>query len=405
MSTLPLTFEDLGKRLTDAKRIVVAFPPCADLFLSQIDSKDEEYDGFIFFKEYFERIRHTIFLDESNASHFICGGDDNAGGPNSSIFSLGGCLPPSCVTLRGIRGSATALKSPTDRIKRLFIGDLVWLFYFERMGIFKILGALLDDFANMGKFPIDVSDTSNELTVIILEAMVRQTKTGLASTVRDRDSSYRRVLGWVSESGRKLGLESQVNNAFNSLFHKFIQYSLKYYNDKRLATAIQGTAVSAKPSAATLVEVGNTILLLKRAFEPFVYSRNYFNTLNGIVLTIATIDLVKNLRNSLGIPKAYEQPYEFIPAAHDILVAKKPITQSEENTYELHRTCAQNGRDILLDIDILEVTELKDTSDTGALSTWLNLVEGKVESYRTAYRILTGTDLGGTEAPRIDQQP
>ena len=99
-------------------------------------------------------------------------------------------------------------------------------------------------------------------------------------------------------------------------------------------------------------------------------------------MTIATIDLVKNLRNSLGIPKAYEQPYEFIPAAHDILVAKKPITQSEENTYELHRTCAQNGRDILLDIDILEVTELKDTSDTGALSTWLNLVEGKVESYR-----------------------
>ena len=174
------------------------------------------YDAAIFFNNYFERTRHPIFTDPNIPIKFLCGGgidnDDTAGGTfNKEVNSLGGCLPPSCVTLSGIRGSSLKVISPTDRIKRLFIGDLVWLFYFDRMGIFKILGALLDDFASKGKFPIDISNPKNELTSIILEAMVRQTKTGLSSTVRDRDGTYRRAVGWMSESGRKLGLDSLSN--------------------------------------------------------------------------------------------------------------------------------------------------------------------------------------------------
>lgn len=57
------------------------------------------------------------------------------------------CLPPSCVALRGNRRGATDLE-------RLLLGDLVWLFFFERMGIFKILGVILDDLATRGGFPI-----------------------------------------------------------------------------------------------------------------------------------------------------------------------------------------------------------------------------------------------------------
>ena len=105
-------------------------------------------------------------------------------------------LPPSCITLSGIRGSAKAITTPTSRIKRLYPGDLLFLFFFEKMGIFRILGRLLDDFAFNGKYPMNTADSSNELTWIIMETMVRQTKTGLSSTVRDRNSAYRRGLGW-----------------------------------------------------------------------------------------------------------------------------------------------------------------------------------------------------------------
>ena len=71
------------------------------------------------------------------------------------------------------------------------------------MGIFRILGRLLDDFAFNGKYPMNTADSNNELTWIIMETMVRQTKTGLSSTVRDRNSAYRRGLGWEIEEGRE----------------------------------------------------------------------------------------------------------------------------------------------------------------------------------------------------------
>jgi hypothetical protein len=41
------------------------------------------------------------------------------------------------------------------------------------------------------------------------------------------------------------------------------------------------------------------------------------------------------------------------------------------------------------------------------LDRWLTQIETRVEAYRTAYRTLTGTDLGGTPppgTPAIEQQ-
>ena len=149
------------------------------------------------------------------------------------------------------------------------------------MGIFKILGAILDDYAIKGKFPItNDSPTESggipdkiELVSIILEAMTRKTKMGISSTVRDRNITYRRALGWIQEEGRKLNLDTTVNTAFTNLFHKFIQTSLEYFKDKRLATAIQASTNVNRVSVATLTSIKDTIDLLFRAFDPFRYGR------------------------------------------------------------------------------------------------------------------------------------
>ena len=189
------------------------------------------------------------------------------------------------------------------------------MFFFDRFGVFQIQGAILDDFAIKGNIPFDVSDSTNEFTAMIVEAMVRQMKTGLLSSVHDRESTYRRALGWTTEPGRKLGLETQINSGFSNLFHKFIQNALDYYKERRLATAIQGTSSISKPSTATVTMIGNTLLLLRRSTESFVYGRNYYNTLSGIVQTVAIIDLVKHLRGSLPIPSAFEATHEYMTAA------------------------------------------------------------------------------------------
>ena len=320
------------------------------------------------------------------------------------------CLTPSCVTLSGKRHLYTIGRAPTGSIRRLFMGDLVWLFYFERMGVFKILGVILDDIATQGKMPLSngtvFQDVMDDVLAIITESMIRETKTGLSSTLRDRDSSYRRCLGWTSDVGRKLGLETSVNNAFNTHFHRFIQQALEYYKDKRLASAIQGIITTGKPSVSTIITISDTLVLLKKAFDPFDYGRNYTNTLNGIVWVIAAMALIRELRTSLGIPEAYEQPYEYIPAAYDILVMKGPITSSQTNRYLVHRECANDARDILLDLEVINHT---DTAQGGELELWLDTIEDKVEGYRTAYRSLTGIDLGiqqtsAAGAPLIEQQ-
>lgn len=393
-----------GEKVTpDGKRFEassVAFPPCSDVLLSQIkttDINDEEKDHITkYFDEYFKFGKHQIFVDSLDIDKDL-------------LKCLGGswpppwCLPPSCVTLNGDRGiSKPEIESGISKaeVKRLFIADLVWLFYFERMGVIKILGVILDDFATKGKIPI----SNDNLTAIVLEAMVRQTKIGLSSTVRDRDSCYRRCLGWTSDVGRKLGVETEVNTAFNNLFHKFIQITLEFYKDKRLATAIKGITTPGKPSVATIVSIRDTIDVLKKAFGPFNYGRNNTNTLSGIVSVIAGMALIREVRTTLGIPDEYEQPHEYLTAAHDLLVMKRPITPSETNRYTTHRECANNARDILLDLQVLNH---QDTKTGGELETWLALAESKIEGYRTAYRSLTGADLGISPErgmPKIEQQ-
>lgn len=224
----------------------------------------------------------------------------------------------------------------------------------------------------------------------------------MSSTVRDRACVYQTVLGWTSAPARKLGLDTNVNTGFNTLFHKMIFHSLEFYKDKRLAVAIRGTAAPvAPPSVATLITIRDTIDVLKKRFEAFHYGRNYYNTLSGIVWAIAGMSVIRELRTTLGIPPAYDTPDEYIPAAYDILVLKRPVTSGETNRYLVHKECADKGRDILLDLEVIDHTQ---ADPDGELEKWLTQIEAKIEGYRTAYRTLTGVDLGTTATPVIEQQ-
>jgi hypothetical protein len=425
--------ENIECRLLNSEKVPVAFPHCTDVLLAQVTEKPrDEINNY--FEEYFIYRQHRIiegvppvsadlmnctgtwFPSDYNDCTILNADSEHAiqDAPGASArdaisskdlqrWPSPHCLSPSCVTLEGTRNISRGtlddqVKVPV-RIKRLFIGDLVWLFYFERMGIFKILGAILDDYATKGKHPLPNGD----IRAVVMESMIRSTKSGLSSAVRERDSTYRRSLGWTSDTGRKLGSDALVNTAFNNLFHKFLQSALEYYKDKRLATAIQATTTP-RTSVATLITIGDTIEILKKSFIPFRYGRNYSNTLSGIVWVVAGLDLIKRLRAELGIPENYKEPFQYIQAAYDLLVMGRPVTPSEADRYTLHKECARDGRDILLDIEVLDSSAPAFGEPGGELEIWLDRIEDRVEGYRTAYRSLTGIDLGVPGSVKVEQQ-
>jgi hypothetical protein len=420
LSATRLGTVDTAATLRKLLRRTIAFPPCADTLLGLVRTADGD-DVTKDFADYFTFARHLTFGQFANAS----GGTEelatqlgatldpaltNCGQPNPQVAHIHGsswpgdcCLCSPCVTLDGTRNT----DGTRPGIKRLFIADLVWLFYMERLGLFQVLGAILDAFAYSGRLPIsngvgNAASVRDDVTALILEVMVRQTRTGLSSTVRDRVAAYRTCLGWTSEGGRKLGMDTQVNSAFTTLFHKFIYHALEFYKDRRLAVAIQGTAAgTSPPSAATLITLSDTIEVLKNRFEVFDYGRNVSTTLGGLVWAIAAMTIIRELRTTLGIPEAFNEPHEYIPAAYDLLVLKRPVTHGDANRYLIHRECARSGRDILLD---MEVIAHKDRGTGGDLEKWVTQIESKVEAYRTAYRNMTGVDIGASSTPVIEQQ-
>ncbi len=423
-------------------RLTVAFPECSSELLALIRTNQSPVDDITrYFNEYFKFLRHRIFgeveIPGSSLPQFRdlaqdlptvldpglygCATGQTPGtilkyNPSAAApWPTECCICSPCVTLDGNRNALLSVPAGTPlippngpvvpRIRRLFVGDLVWLFYFDRLGIFQILGAILDAFASNGRLPIsngslDVS-ISDDIVALVLEVMVRQTKTGSSSSVRERGSTFRTTLGWVSENARKLNMDTAVNSGFNTLFHSFIRHALEFYKDRRLAIAIQGAAApTAAPSVATLIPISDTLDALKKRFETFEYGRNYYHALSGIVWAIAGMSVIRALVQTLGIPPAYSSAHEFIPAAFDLLVLKRPVTYGDMNRYDLHRLCAENGRDILLDI---EVVNFQNRSPRGDLENWLVQVESKIEAYRTAYRTLTGVDLGACATPTIEQ--
>lgn len=434
LSAAPLTKIDTADRLNRQPRLTVAFPQCANELLALYKTTDtDEVTGF--FTEYFKFLEHRIFGQRITAGRpedvksvgeldQLVGAElddalENCLSPDiilrrqqgrdafgASAWPSECCICTPCVTLDGKRNPPPKPFPTVPGYKRLWLGDVVWLFFFERMGIHQILGAILDAFAYNGRLPISngsiESGVRDDITALVLEVMVRQTKMGLSSTTRDRGALYRTSLGWKSPAGAALRLDTEVNTGFNALFHKLIYNALEFYKDKRLAVAIQGTAAgTAPPSVATLTTISDTIDILKKRFEPFQYGRNYYNALSGILWTIAGMSIIRELRGTLGIPTAFESPHEFIPAAYDLLVLKRPVTSGDTNRFLVHRDCGRNGRDLLLDLEVIDHTQ---RDPGGELEQWLTQVEAKVEAYRTAYRTLTGVDLGASATPAIEQQ-
>jgi hypothetical protein len=210
-------------------------------------------------------------------------------------------------------------------------------------------------------------------------------RTGISSNLRDRICLYQRVLGVSIENN--LGVESERNSGFMNTFNRLIEYMLEYYKTKQLAQAIQTQAGTIQPrsSVATQTSIRDTISVLKQHFEPLQYGRNLINTFLGIATVHATLCLVNMLKAEIGIPAQYEKPEEFIPAAYDILVAKRSHTLNAANRFIIYDNCASYGYRLLTDIETIDLDKLTTIATGSTLDTWLNDVEGVVEGYRNAY--------------------
>jgi hypothetical protein len=211
-------------------------------------------------------------------------------------------------------------------------------------------------------------------------------RVGISSNLRDRICLYQRVLGVSIENN--LGVESERNTGFMQTFNRLIDYMLEYYKTKQLAQAIQSQSGNIQPrsSVATQTSIRDTINILRQHFEPLQYGRNLINTFLGISTVHATICLVKMLKTEIGIPDQYNKPEEFIPAAYDILVAKRSHTLRETNRFIVYDNCASYGYRLLTDIETIDINKLQAIATGSTLDTWLNDIEGLVEGYSNAYK-------------------
>ncbi len=381
----------LKEAFLSAGRYRAAFDPAADLILNAVATaprpSPDDHAG-VHFREYF--VASTGPVIEPGAPPLRAIGDLLAPTGCDAHYPGQWPIPEPCVAVDGRRGTLELT------VRRLLAGDLIWLFYMERMGLFQILGAILDDYALVGRHPI----SSRQLPTVVVEAMIRELRSGLGSTTRDRDVAYRRCLGWTSEVGRTLGSEASPNRAFSAQFHRLIRLALQFYRDRQLAVAIRDVVTPTRASTATLIAIRDTMRVLQKSCEVFEYGRTYTTTLNGIVWTIGALTVIRDLRRDLGIPDSYESPWEYVPAAHGLLVEPGGFdrrSQPDPNRYFAHRECANAGRNLILDVEVLPINDRDFASPGGLLEAWLDLAESSVEGYRTGYHSLTQINLADGE--------
>ena len=243
----------------------------------------------------------------------------------------------------------------------------------------------MDDYNYRGKYPISNKLRKNDKPESDYPALMDMVCTlyriGVGSNLRDRICTYQRVLGVSIENN--INAESERNEGFMKTFNKLIDYQLEYYRAKQLANAINNGL--SRSSVATLTSIKDTILVLQQQFESLLYGRNQINTFMGISMVYGTISLVRMIKDEIGVPRQYERPEEFIPAAFDILVSKKAVTMNESNRFIIYDNCASYGYRLLTDIETLDIIDVSPNATRSALDVWLDDVEGIVEGYRNAY--------------------
>lgn len=283
-------------------------------------------------------------------------------------------------------GSSTKLNGYS--LNSLTIGSLVWLYFYERMGIFKILGALLDDYNYRGKYSLSSQvkngNLKNRNYIELMEHLSVLTRQGMSSTLRDRVSTYQRVLGVTIQND--LNIQSAENNSFMKNFSKLIGNMLEYYNAKRLSIAIQNNTTQVRSSVATQTAILNTVKVLCQNFEVMEYGRNMIHTFNGIATVYATLCLIRQIRDVIGIPREYDTPEEYVPAAYNILVLKKQGTSSDSNRYTVFDDCASYGYRLLTDVQSADLTSFTLGELNSPFDAWLSSVEEWVEGYNNAFK-------------------
>ena len=406
----PLTLIDLRPRLVQLTPVTVAFPPCSDVLLALINRQTTPEGRH-------HQVLRTV-LPRSTTMRLVFLPPNSSleagAGPWSSgacvtterrdhRFTFGWpppwCLPPSCMTLNGNRLEGGAYPPPLHPTSGACSsatcsgcssssawasqdpgGDPGRLRHARRLSDLQRLrwGAT----------------GSEAVAALVLEAMCRQSKAGLSSTVRDRDASYRRGWGWTSDVGRPWGSRARSTKGRASSSTNSCRRRSASTTAKRLAIC-HPRHHRAWSDDGVAGDAGRDLRyadVAEAALRDVPYGRTYYNTLSGIVWTIAGLTVLRELRTTLGIPAAFDEPHEFIPAAYDLLVLKRPPTQTEINRYEAHKDCAEFGRNLLIDIEVLDERDTR--PEIGELDRWLAQVEGDIEGYRKAYRDLTGVDLG-----------
>lgn len=289
------------------------------------------------------------------------------------------------------------------------IGDLVWLYYQDRFGLFKIVSALVDEYCYKGKHPISpAADPVQRFATRILERIIRDMETGAWPKPKDRDSTYLRCLGWSLREDESLK-NIHINHSFAKYFHRFIQLAVLYYSEKQVAVAIRGTArTQAPPSFATEASIRDTLVLLLESLDHFWYGRNQRNTLVGIRSLALGTTTIRDLRNAIGIPNSLGAPEDYIPAAFDILVLKQPISAATKSKYMVHNDLAISAQTLLNQITAfltISMSQVVGTTNRTALSLWLDNVESIIETYRTAYKAAAGVDLGKLTVETFQELP
>ena len=274
--------------------------------------------------------------------------------------------------------------TPPCPLVRLYIGDLMWLYFYERMGVFRMLKRLIDDYSRYGRFPIEWKSAER------LETLTRLAQSGEASAVGERAAAYLRGFGWSCE-GLQAPAGIQANLSFDSNWRSFLRNALAYYPGKIISALFSQPP---RPSGSSVVAVCDAACLLWESFKPFETSSNYSATYYGLAWAVGTLCLIEldDIKNALGMSDSTAGPAA-ISAAYEVLVLGQPPRGMDSSRYMVHNDCARYGRRILLDLQGLKNSQMN--SDNTDLKLWLEdgVTESNIEGFRSAWQRLTGEDL------------
>ena len=366
-----------------------AFPHCTDMLMSAVTSSTKK--PFSMYGDYF-----AFAKDESGETDWPKHGElqkiwrqvGNAK-PPVYVWPAPDCIPRYHLGLQGARRTAPPLK-------RLFAGDAAWLYYLDRMGAFRLLNAVMDDYETVGKYALDSKDPS----ILILESMTRSRRMGLWSSAEDRESTYLRTLGWPQHSP----IRAEPNTAFGKAFFDLIRLVLRYNAERQFASMVGAGPKHFSISAEAVLDLARA---LYRSFGPFELGRVYVNTLSGLVWCIGGLCLVGHLHlglNSFGVSKVGSDEFEdYFPALHNALLGLPKDASLNSTLVNHHLNCARHARDILLDVQILgdPAAIIAGAGGPSApveqadIANWLQdpAVQGSFEGFASAHRGLPAEGL------------